>query len=205
MEIARHIDENTAKKFNPRQIIRDEVRKLIVPCLLLDPISANYNKEIARDHKKSEYLFMQYLNISYSPQKIVYAGCGFDTIPKTVFSEEKVFHTSLEKFNKEDREYFNEIGNGHKIIANNIFSPFADSSFDLALLLGLEDQHIKNQKSEIVRVLKNNGLIVCDNLLSFNNHHDEVFSEFQKLEIPPSYQFKGISEISYSIYKNKKS
>ncbi len=125
-----------------------------------DAETTEFAQDYERDYKTHLYRFLSWINKTEQPARILYAGSGSDPLPKFVFGEDKVIHTSLEQYNKvEDKKYFPELGTGNKVVAENQL-PFPESSFEVALLLGLPEEIIGDQIPEATRTLKPGGLIV---------------------------------------------
>lgn len=87
--------------------------------------------------------------------KLYYPGSGFDKTPKETLGLERVIHLS-----KEETNYFSHLGNGMKVQADFIHSPFKDNSFDATLLWGPPVDAILYAIPEFQRVTKENGLFV---------------------------------------------
>lgn len=115
--------------------IEEEVAKNVLPLREDDPWTANFVEEYDRDYKEAQYLLLDWLKNSFPTEKVLYAGSGFDILPKFVLGEEKVFHTSLEGYNTDEINYFSELGDGIKVVADNVELPFLQSNFNMVLFL----------------------------------------------------------------------
>ncbi len=182
------------------EVIEGEVLKATLPIIKDDPLTAEYIEEVERDYKISQYLFLKWISNTFHQGKILYAGSGFDVLPKFVFGEEKVFHISLEDYKEGDGKYFPVLGSGLKIIANNQSLPFDKDNFEAVLLFGLPMETIKDQLSETIRVLKNYGLIVCDKTVINENNLSGLFLDYEKIDVPARFQNRGISETEFFVF-----
>lgn len=191
------------------QLIEAEVKKDVASLKEEDPETAELLEVFTRDYKISEYLFLEWFDKFYHPSRILYPGSGFDVIPKCVFGEERVVHTSLEDI--KDGVYFPQLGSGQKIIAENSFLPFSDQKFSAALIIGLAgiDQ---NQLGEVNRVLVSSGLVV----IAQPNHELVHIAEldsynmvakfwleagFESLEVPDYLQKQGESQTEFLVFR----
>lgn len=182
-------------------VIEGEVLKATLPIRKEDPLTAEYIEEVERDYKVSQYLFLKWINNTFHQEKILYAGSGFDVLPKFVFGEEKVFHISLEDYKEGDCKYFPVLGSGLKVIADNQSLPFDKDNFEMVLLFGLPVETIEDQLSETIRVLKNSGLIVCDKTVINEDDLSGLFLDYEKIDVPALFQNRGISETEFFVFR----
>mgnify|MGYP001619381502 CR=1 FL=1 len=182
-------------------LIEEEVRKTVDPIRGEDPETAEFNEELLRDYKKFQYLFLDWFNKTEQPGKVLYAGSGFDTLPKVVFGEDKVVHTSLEQYRGDTENYFPQLGNGLKVIADNIKLPFHESAFDTVLFFGLSEESVQNRLPESIRTLKVGGFVVCDSTMLNETDISPFLPDFEKIEVPEQLQSEGISEAKFQVFK----
>jgi hypothetical protein len=182
-------------------IIENEVVKDITPLVDEDSFTKEFFETVSTDYRISEYLFLKWLDENFSFKKILYAGSGSDIIPKLVFGDRKVIHTSLEEYDNGNTNYFPDLGDGIKVITDNRQLPFKDNSFDLVLYFGLPPEIVKDQVSEFKRVLKNNGLAVGENCLLNDEDPSFLFSDFENIQVPSCYQNRGGSETQFLVFK----
>jgi SAM-dependent methyltransferase len=180
--------------------IEEEVFKVVMPIMDEDLLTGEFYEEMVRDQKLSQYIFLDWLKNTIPMEKILYAGSGFDILPKYIFGEEKVYHTSLEEYKEGDCKYFPGLGTGLKVIADNRHLPFEQGHFDMVLFLGLPVEMINDQLSESMRVLKNGGLVVCDTSIFNEDCLSELFMNYIQVEVPKEFQFRGVSETSFSMF-----
>lgn len=200
MEFENYISSGDKISQRATEVIEGEVLKATLPIRKDDPLTAEYVEEVERDYKISQYLFLKWISSTFHQEKILYAGSGFDVLPKFVFGEEKVFHISLEDYKEGDGKYFPVLGSGLKVIANNQSLPFDKDNFEAVLLFGLPVETIKDQLSETVRVLKNYGLIVCDKTVINEGDLSDLFLNYEKIDVPTRFQNRGISETEFSVF-----
>ena len=199
-----HISKENEISQKVKEVIEGEVLKATLPIREEDPLTAEYVEEVERDYKISQYLFLKWIDITFHHEKILYAGSGFDILPKFVFGEEKVFHVSLENYKEGDDKYFPLLGSGIKIIADNRQLSFDKDSFEMVLFFGLPIQTIKDQLSESVRVLKNSGLVVCDRTIINEDNLSDLFLDYEKVDVPEQFQNRGVSEAQFFVFQKPK-
>jgi SAM-dependent methyltransferase len=187
-----------------REIIENEAFRTALPIRYEDPETAELVEELVRDYKESQYLFLQWLKETYQPEKILYAGSGNDGFPKYIFGRERVFHTSLEEYETDKTRYFPSLGEGIKVVADNVHLPFPEESFDMVITFCLFTETTAEQIKDLVRVLKAGGLIVCDNVVSQNIDLGQVSADLREMPVPSNFQQRGISETSFAVYKKSK-
>ncbi len=199
MEFENIIDETIPKDI--LEIIKKEVEKSVLPLREDDPWTAELDEEYELDYKKAQYLFLNWLKSNSSSEKILYAGSGCDIIPKLVFGEEKVIHTSMESYDGDETKYFPELGSGMNTVADNINMPFPNSCFDMVLFFGLFTNTTEKQLREAVRVLTDEGMIALDDTITSNIDLSSYLHEFEKIEVPEDFQNCGISETNFAVYR----
>lgn len=171
-------------------------------------------REVMLDDRESTYRFYSWVRDTYKPRRILYPAAGADVMPKLAFGEEKVTHTSLEEHiaveTAEQEKYFEELGEGRKVIADNIELPFAKASFQAVILTGSAYEDVGLTPEEIARVLDNEGIIILnqsqhttDTKGGSQGKQDRRMSEFGKLDslrsiaVPEEFQSSGASEIEF--------
>lgn len=163
-----------------------------------DVWTAGYDEENEFEYKKAQYFFLDWLNSCSVTNNILYAGSGSDLLPKFVFGENKVIHTSMEDYVQDNVKYFSELGSGIKVVADNIDLPFPNSSLDMVMFFGLSIETTEKQLREASRVLIGGGLIVCDNIVSEGIDLKNVFQNFEVIEVPKYLQS---SEVCFFVLK----
>lgn len=143
-----------------RQTILNEVVKDVSPIQFEGSETADFYHQACLDCKEATYNFLQWVDEVYKPKSILYPASGFDVIPKLVFGEERVIHTSLEEYGPGGVRYFSRLGSGKKVIADNANLPFRNESFDVVLLLDSPFPVIGLQRDELLRVLAPDGVVV---------------------------------------------
>jgi hypothetical protein len=182
-------------------IIKEGVERSVAPLREDDPWTAELDSEYELDCKKSQYLFLTWLKNIYPIESALYAGSGDDILPKIVFGEEKVIHVSMENYNGWETIYFPELGSGMKLVADNIDMPFLNSSFDMVMFFGLFIDSTTEQIIEAARVLRNDGLIICDDTITRNIDVLEILDGFESVEVPEIFQSQGISETNFAVFR----
>lgn len=183
------------------EMIDGEVQKAIVGIIDDDSETAIFLEKVEMDYKVSQLLVLEWLERNTSLEKILYAGSGFDVIPKFVFGEEKVIHTSLEEYKIGDRKYFPDLGSGNKVITDNEQLPFSNSIFDMVIFFGLPTEIIIDQLSESNRVLKDGGLIICERTIINDGDPTKMFFDYERVKVPSRFQNRGISETEFYVFK----
>jgi len=181
--------------------IKEEVRRTIDPILFEDPETAEFNEELLGDYKKYQYLFLSWFNITMQSGKVLYAGSGFDSLPKLIFGEDKIVHTSLEQYRGDTENYFTQLGDGLKVVADNIKLPFQGRAFDTVLFFGLSQDSVQEQLPESIRTLKVGGYVVCDSTILNETDLSPYLTDFEKIEVPVRFQSEGMSEAKFFVYK----
>jgi len=201
MEFENIIDETIPKDI--LEIIKKEVEKSVLPLREDDPWTAELDEEYELDYKKAQYLFLNWLKSNSPSEKILYAGSGCDILPKLIFGEDAVIHTSMESYDGDETRYFPELGNGIKAIADNVDMPFPNSCFDMVLFFGLYTDSTVNQIIEAARVLAHNGLIICDDTITSNIDLSSYLYGFEEIEVPEVFQNCGISETNFAVFRKR--
>ncbi len=181
-------------------LIEEEVAKDVLPIQEKDPETMELLETTMRDYRMSQYLFLQWLTHVRFFHKVLYAGSGFDVIPKLAFGEDRVVHTSLEDHKVDDVRYFPSLGSGMKVLADNGALPFAATVFDAILIFCLPADDVRVQKTELVRVLKNNGLIVSLDSVFNDSESKDIFGDFTPLPVPAQFQNRGEAKMRFSLF-----
>ncbi|RJQ25864.1 hypothetical protein C4577_04580 [Candidatus Parcubacteria bacterium] len=180
-------------------LILQEVKKDILPVLQKDLETAEFLKGAIIDYKLSLYFFLKWIKVNFKPQNILYPASGFDRIPKIVFGKNNVIHTSIEDLQDGGKKYFNQLGDGIKIVADNHNLPFESEIFDLVLLLDSTFEAIGECRDEIIRVATKGGIIILTrNIFQEDNVKDRI-SHYQQSKL------LKILHPSLENYKKKKS
>ena len=181
--------------------IEEEIRKTIDPIRNEDSETVEFNLEFLRDYIECEVMFLWWFSNNMCPDKVLYAGSGFDIFPKLIFGEDKVFHTSLEQYRGDTKNYFSELGSGMKIVADNVELPFQVSVFNAVLFFGLPEDSIREQLPDSIRTLKNGGFLVFDSTILNEIDLSLELSWFEKIEVPQDFQGDGASETRFLVYR----
>lgn len=196
---------------NIRNEIEKEVQKDIAPILEEDPETAEFYKEAMTDYRERVYGVLSWVKEKFNPSSVLYPASGFDRMPKLVFEENMVVHTSLEEYKTGDRKYFEDLGEGKRVVADNVALPFPDSKFQAIVLLGLPYEFVAPQRNELVRVLDRGGVIVLARNILTDYDKEEVESwqnfaqdlPFEKLIVPDQFQ-GGDLETEFLVFKKQK-
>jgi SAM-dependent methyltransferase len=163
--------------------------------------TAEQDEETELLYKKAQYLLLDWLKRTRVTDTVLYAGSGSDLLPKYVFGEEKVAHTSMEGYGSDNKKYFPELGSGVKVVADNVALPFPGLRFDMVLFFGLSTGTTKDQLREASRVLRNGGLVVCDNIVSCDINLEKIFPGFETIEVPKYIQNNEESELNFFVLR----
>lgn len=147
-----------------------------------------------------QYKFLRWLKKTERLNKVLYAGSGYDDLPKHVLGEDKVVHTSLEKYKGDPEEYFPLLGKGEKVVAENKELPFAESTFGAVLFFGLSEEIISEQIPDAIRTLKPGGVIVFGSSMLCEINIDEL-DGFERVEVPDEYESAGESEAKFLVFR----
>lgn len=194
---------------NDLYLIKQEVRKDIAPLLEEDFQTANFLKYAIMDYRMNSYFMFKQIEERFKPSLILYPASGFDRVPKIAFGKEKVIHTSLEEHEEGGQKYFDQLGDGIKVIADNNSLPFGSSVFDAVLLLDSSFEIACNPKDEFLRVLKKDGIIVlAKNIFQNDENEDRVkyYFEtglFKKIKIATYFEFHNKSDTEFFILKKQ--
>ncbi len=142
-----------------------------------EPETADFYREHESDFREYQYKFLVWLKRTANTNKVLYAGSGYDNLPKHVLGEDCVIHTSLERYKGDTQEYYSKLGTGKKVIGENKQLPFGDSTFDTVVFFGLSEDIIAEQIQEASRVIEVGGIIVigCSMLNEINIENIENF------------------------------
>lgn len=211
VEKVKEIDQLEVISLEDLEIIEDEIQKDTAPIQAEDPETAELLEEMIRDHRISTYLFLSWLDKEYFPQRVLYPSSGHDMVPKLVFGENRVVHTSLEGYLNE--RYFPQLGTGQKADADNLFLPFTNEAFPAITLISLPHQNLSQQLPEIDRVLTRGGVVA---LVQINHElvnqpeldDSQVITEyfdqsrqFEKIEVPEYLQKQGESQTNFLVFR----
>lgn len=197
------------------QIIEQEVYKDIAPILEEDLETAEILRVYMKDYRTSMYLFLRWFDRKINPQRILYPASGHDIIPKITFGQDRVVHTSLEGHKIPDKPYFLELGEGNKIIADNISLPFGNSTFQAVVLVN-PPEDIKIHLQEFDRVLEYVGALIIARMTHELIHKDELditngivqyyeqSRRFKRVSIPDQLQKRGESETEFIVFRKNK-
>lgn len=97
---------------------------------------------------------LEYIKEKFHPDKIFYPGSGMDQLPRDVFGKEHCTYSSL----TESPNYFEK--DPPDIIADYRENPFPDEIFDLVYIHDPPLTWYTQAQSELIRVLKIDGMIV---------------------------------------------
>ena|SRR3989344_950571 len=113
---------------------------------------------------RNRFAFLDWVKTTYNPQKVYYAGSGYDEVPKEVFGDKRVVHLSLEE-NKYGLPggYFSRLKATNKVQGNIIDAPFKPKSFDAIYLHNVDIHSLVAALDEFNQVLKDDGIHVFDN------------------------------------------
>ncbi|HSV94589.1 MAG TPA: methyltransferase domain-containing protein [Spirochaetia bacterium] len=186
MELGKEVYFDNVIPHDVSLMIEKEVEKLVSSYRDEDPWTAELDAVMESQYKKEQYLLLNWLNQIYTPDRVLYAGSGSDILPKFVFGEEKVVHVSIENYLGWTIKYFPELGSDMMVVADNNNLPFPNQYFDLVVFFGLSTDSTKQQIIEATKVLKENGLLVMDNIVADGLDFKEVLQHFQR--VFPSYQ-----------------
>jgi hypothetical protein len=188
-----------------REVIRD-----VEPIKEEDPETAEI-LEIYTHFRISMYNFLKWSDNKFRPSRILYPASGHDVIPKLVFGEQRVVHTSVEEYYG-DQNYFTNLGEGKKVIALNQKLPFKKSSFDIIVIAGLPE-NVPEQLTEFSRALSVNGHIIFGRQTHELVHTDESNKDqeildylknsptFEESKVPEELQFRGDSQTEFWAFK----
>lgn len=122
-------------------------------------------KQIASD-------FLKFLDEQYNLSLFLYAGSGWDKVPKETIGLEKVIHLSLEEIKgdrygkfkqREDivkQGYFGILGEGLKVQGDFRKCPFKDETFKSCYIHYVFCNSVLEAREDITRVLKKDGLLI---------------------------------------------
>lgn len=180
-----------------REIIKGEVQKDIAPILDEDPETAEFLEMTMTEYREQVYSFLSWIKEEFKPSSVLYPASGFDIMPKLVFGEEAVVHTSLEGYKADSKEYFPELGEGKKVVAEVESLPFPESKFQVVVIMGVDYKFIAPWKKELLRFLDEGGVFVLARNIMTDFDEEEIeswqgFAEglpLEQLSIPD--QFRG--------------
>lgn len=183
-------------------LIESYVDDSISPIVDEEPETADFYREHERDFREYQYKFLVWLKNTTNTNKVLYAGSGYDNLPKHVLGEDSVIHTSLERYKGDTEEYFSKLVTGKKVIGENKQLPFGDSTFDTVMFFGLSEDIITGQIQDASRVIGVGGIIVigCSML---NEINIENIDNFESITVPDRFQSDGPSEARFLIFKKK--
>lgn len=214
MEIARPEDSEPNLPPLPEEIIefiKGETEKDVAPDAEDDPDTAEFNREVQQDYRETEYRVLEWLQQAYEPSQILYAASGHDQMPKLVFGEDQVIHTSLEHYQSaatEPSRYFPSLRGGLKVIADNRLLPFSTDTFTVLLLLGSTMSVVGGSREELLRVVEPNGIILLDRSVLTIEEEDPISyftasPDLTQLPVPGFLQSQGWSEAEFFLFQKK--
>lgn len=184
--------------------------------------------EVLTDYAKSTYLILRWIDTKFDPRQVLYPGSGADRIPKTAFGEAKVIHYGLEEYWKSQGKqvFFDELGEGQKVVAEHGDLPFSDSSFQAILLLDAPIETVGFVREEAERVLAKGGLVILAQNVLMGKEDEVVATEepefaeehrqidiveiyrkspfFEEMPVPEKFQNRGASLTEFFIFRKTK-
>lgn len=179
-----------------REIIGEEVQKDIVPILEEDPETAEFLRETMTKDREQVFSFLSWIKRKFNPLSVLYPASGFDVMPKLVFGEETVVHTSLEEYKADSKIFLGDLGEGKKVVAKIEDLPFPNSEFQAMVIMGVECEFIAPRKDELFRVLDEGGVMVlARNILTdFDEEETRSWKHFledlplEQVSVPDQFQ-----------------
>lgn len=132
--------------------------------------------------EKRRIKFLEWVRDALRPRYFLYAGSGFDRLPKTVLGEDVVLHLSYEETDSEGNHrpyecgYLHILGSGKKIGANFLHIPLKDESVDIVYIHDAPVQVTSQALCEFYRVVKDDGFMILDN----GGWHDREVEYFMR-------------------------
>lgn len=194
-----------------RVIIAEEVAEdIAIPLAMGDEETAAFLRDVMQDAREGTFSFLSWINKTTNPQRVLYPASGFDKIPKLAFGEDKVVHTSLENNrDKDEQRYYDKLGPGLKVIADNAALPFADDTFQAICLLDSQEEIIGEDLEKYTRILTPGGLIILskNNVLNPEDNRVEAYAQETSLEqvsVPEHFQLQGAAQVEFSLFRKVK-
>lgn len=147
------------------------------------------SKQVASD-------FLKFLDKEYGLGLFLYAGSGWDKVPKETLGLERVIHLSLEetKGNKLIKDhlpkdvakhgYFGRLGGGIKVQGDFRKCPFKDEAFGSCYIHYVWYDAITEAKHDVVRVLDKKGLLIIAKSSHRGYSSKSIYKEYKKIMTP---------------------
>lgn len=189
--------------------IEAEVEKDVAPIAEEDPATAEFLREVMDDYRKSSYSFFRWIKAEFNPDKVLYPASGFDQMPKIALGEERVVHTSLEEYEpgEEKERYFEILGKGKKVIADNVVLPFPESTFQAVFLLDSAFMLVREQRDEFIRVLEEGGIIILTKDVLVDDTENDRIQHYgqspflESLTVADQFQKQGEAGAEFFIFR----
>jgi len=115
------------------------------------------------DRERKRIPFLEWVRDTYEPSLLLYAGSGFDTVPRDIFGKQVVVHLSKEEGDRPLNEgYFLRLGHGMKIGADFLWTPLKDGSVDAVYVHESPAWVTTEAIGEFSRVLRQDGILILD-------------------------------------------
>lgn len=151
------------------------------------PLRLTTEKAIEREGQRRKD-FLEWAKETFHSRNIYYPGSGWDQLPKKIFGEDAVVHLSLEEIRG---GYFRKLGSGHKVKGDFRESPFKDEAFDAVYICGTPPKITIGAVGEFYRILKNDGVLLFDNIGWYDQELEKFIQEmqkwFQKQQVPKRF------------------
>lgn len=140
--------------------------------------------------------FLKFLDEEYDLGLFLYAGSGWDKVPKETLGLERVVHLSLEevkgdkcgKFNIiEDvvkHGYFGRLGKGIKVQGDFRKCPFKDKTFGSCYIHYVLCEQVLEAKEDLTKVLDKNGLLIIAKTSNKLFSSKKIYKEYKKVMSP---------------------
>ncbi|TSC62618.1 MAG: hypothetical protein G01um101448_805 [Parcubacteria group bacterium Gr01-1014_48] len=126
------------------------------------------NQFADREYKQRRRKFLEWIHEVYRPHLVLYAGSGFDQIPRDILGEQTVIHLSREEEHpgRHTRSYtegyFKYLGNGIKLGADFRHIPLKDKSIEIVYVHDSPFEVTAEATGEFNRILKEDGILILD-------------------------------------------
>lgn len=147
------------------------------------------SKQVASD-------FLKFLDKEYGLGLFLYAGSGWDKVPKETLGLERVIHLSLEETKGNDLVkdhlpkdvakygYFGRLGEGIKVQGDFRECPFKDRVFGSCYIHYVWYDAVTEAKQDITRVLKENGLVIIAKSSHKKYSSKSIYKEYKNALTP---------------------